>query len=157
MTMLLMVSHCLLFVNDYEKTQHLLEKACTQANSLDLAQKNGDSYVQPIVHVATVTPFLASDDNTSPCSEAPDASALVTVCPKRTCYFCGGAPHNRLKFPARESVCHNCEIKGHRFCMSKKKPGKNSGNVDTMYSPTLCALSVTELPSQIVCHMRHYH
>ena len=33
--------------------------------------------------------------------------------PKRNCYFCGGAPHNRLKCPARESVCHNCEIKGH--------------------------------------------
>ena len=65
--------------------------------------------------------------------------------PKRNCYFCGGAPHNRLKCPARESVCHNCEIKGHlsRVCRSKKKPGNTSGIVATMYAPTLCALGVT--------------
>ena len=65
--------------------------------------------------------------------------------PKRNCYFCGGAPHNRLKCLARESVCHNCEIKGHfsRVCRSKNKPGKTSWNVATMYAPTLCALCVT--------------
>ena len=41
-----------------ENTTLSLEQAYTQAVSLDLAQKNG-SYVQPIAHVATVTPFSA--------------------------------------------------------------------------------------------------
>ena len=61
------------------------------------------------------------------------------------CYFCGGAPHNRLKCPARESVCHNCEIKGDfsRLCRSKERPGKTSGNVVTMYAPPLSVLGVT--------------
>ena len=70
---------------------------------------------------------------------------LAVVYPKRKCYFCGGAPHNRLKYLARESVCHDCEIQVHfsRVCRSKKKPGKTSGNVATMYVPTLCALGVT--------------
>ena len=108
MTLLLMVSHCLLFVN--ENTTLSLEQAYTRANYLDLAQKNADVYVQPIAHVATVTPFSAPDNNTYTCSEAPDASALVAVYPKWNCYFCGGVPHNGLKCPARESVCHNCEI-----------------------------------------------
>ena len=42
-------------------------------------------------------------------------------------------------------MCHNCDIKGDfsRVCRSKKKPGKTSGNVATMYVPTLCALGVT--------------
>ena len=106
--------------------------------------ENGGTHVQPIAHVATVTPFSTPDDNTYPCSEEPDASALAAVYPNRNCYFCGGAPHNRIKCPARESVCHTCEIKGHfsRVCWSTKKPGKTSVNVATMYAPTLCALGV---------------
>ena len=70
---------------------------------------------------------------------------MAAVYPKRNCNFCGGAPHNRHKCPARESVCHNCEIKRHfsRVCRSKKKPGNTSENVATMYAPTLCALGVT--------------
>ena len=95
-----------------ENTTLSLEQAYTQAISLDLAQKNADAYVQPIAHVATVTPLSAPDDKTYTYSEEPEASALAAVYPKRNCYFCGGAPHNRLKCPARESVCHNCEIKG---------------------------------------------
>ena len=128
-----------------ENTTLSLEPVYIQANSLDLAQNNADAYFHPNAHVATVTPFSASDDNTYPCSEAPDASALAAVYPKRNCYFCGGAPHNRLICPARESVCHNCEIKGHfsRVCRSKKKLGNTSGNVATMYTPTLCVLGVT--------------
>ena len=94
-----------------ENTTLSLEQAYTQAISLDLAQKNADAYVQPIAHVATVTPLTAPDDKTYTYSEEPEASALAAVYPKRNCYFCGGAPHNRLKCPARESVCHNCEIK----------------------------------------------
>ena len=94
-----------------ENTTLSLEQTYTQANYLDLAQKNTDDYVQPIAHVATVAPVSASDDNTYPCSTAPDASALTAVYPKRNCCFGGGAPHNRLKCPDRESVCHNCEIK----------------------------------------------
>ena len=128
-----------------ENTTLSLEQAYTQAISLDLAQKNADAYVQPIAHVATVTPLSAPYNKTYTYSEEPEASALDAVCPKRNCYSCGGAPHNRLKYPARESVCHNCEIKGHfsRVCRSKKKSGKTSGNVTTMYAPTLCALGVT--------------
>ena len=78
-------------------------------------------------------------------SEAPDTSFLAAVYPNRNCYFCGGATHNRLKCPARESVCHNYEIKGHfsRVCRSKKKPGNTSGNVATMYAPTFCAFGIT--------------
>ena len=88
-----------------------LEQIYTLANSLDLAQKNADAYVQHITHDASVIPFSAPDDNTCSYSEAPVASALAAVYPKRNCYFCDGIPHNRLKCPARESVCHNCEIK----------------------------------------------
>ena len=42
-------------------------------------------------------------------------------------------------------MCHNCAIKGHfsRVFKSKKKPEMTSGNVATMYAPTLCALGVT--------------
>ena len=43
------------------------------------------------------------------CSETRDASTLAAVYPKRNCHFCGGAPHNRLRCPSRESVCYNCE------------------------------------------------
>ena len=50
-------------------------------------QKNAGAYVQPIAHVATVTPFPAPDDNTYPSSEAPDASALAAMYPKRDCYY----------------------------------------------------------------------
>ena len=128
-----------------ENTTLSLEQAYTQVISLDLAQKNADAYVQPIAHVATVIPFSAPDDKTYTYSEKPEAFALAAVYPKRNCYFCGGAPHNRLKCQIRESVCHNCEIKGHfsRVCRSKKKPGNTLGNIATMYAPTLCALSVT--------------
>ena len=117
----------------------LIRQRLLENTTLSLEQ----AYVQPIAHVATVTPLSASDDKTY--SEEPEASALAAVHPKRNCYFCGGAPHNRLKCLARESVCYNCEIKGHfsRVCRFTKKPGKTSGNVATMYAPTLCALGVT--------------
>ena len=62
-----------------ENTTLSLEQAYTQANSLGLAQKNADVYVQPIAYVATVTPSSAPDNNTYPCSEAPDASALAAL------------------------------------------------------------------------------
>ena len=103
--LLLMVSHCLLIVNDYyisRKHNTFIRAVYTQANSLDLAQKNANAYVQPISYVVTVTPISDPDDNTYPYSEAPDAFALAVVYPKRTCYLCGGAPHNILKCEARE-------------------------------------------------------
>ena len=134
-----------------ENTTLSLQQAYTQAISLDLAQKNADPYVQPIAHVATVTPFAAPDDKTYTYSEEPEASALAAVYPKKNCYFCGGAPH---KCPAREYIGRLKDISVESAGL-KTNQERRQGML-LQYTLLRYALSVLQLHSQIVYHTRHY-
>ena len=48
--------------------------------------------------------------------------------PKGSCYFCGGARHNRQQCPARDAICNDCGKIGHfaKVCKSRSKSSKSS-------------------------------
>ena len=72
--------------------------AYDKTNSLDLAQKNEDTYSMYSAHTAAT-------------SSTPQQSvlSLAAAYPRRSkCYFCGGSYHNRQVCPARDACCNNC-------------------------------------------------
>ena len=136
-----------------ENTTLSLEQAYTQAISLDLAQKKADAYVQPTAHVATVAHFLAPDDKTYTYSEELEASALAAVYPKRNCYFSTIDSHVQL--------VNQCVIIVRLQDISVESAGLKRNQERRQGMLLQCTLlryvlSVLQLHSQIVCHMRHY-
>ena len=62
-----------------------------------------------------------SGQNTQPSGSSSTKKTSAPTQPGK-CTFCGGGPHDRRRCPARNSVCHNCENKGHfvKVCMKPK-------------------------------------
>ncbi|KAK3880809.1 hypothetical protein Pcinc_014730 [Petrolisthes cinctipes] len=94
--------------------QRLLEKktldlatAVDQARALDSAQKNSDLYsaTQPSRVLSAATQDTVGEVYV----ESPPIVAVV----KGKCFFCGNSRHPRARCPARESICHKCQKKGH--------------------------------------------
>ena len=65
------------------------------------------------------------------CDEQPTVAAISG----RKCFFCGNQRHNRLRCPARNSICKNCKKKGHFACVCR------SHTAATNYSKSLLASS----------------
>jgi hypothetical protein len=100
-----------------------------QASSLDLAQKNSDSYK----HNQHFQTTAQSDNNISEKFEnlkladdesvqAQVAAAYNSTTSKNKCFFCGNSYHPRHKCPARDVECNKCGKKGHfsKVCLSSK-------------------------------------
>ncbi|XP_048589516.1 uncharacterized protein LOC125573188 [Nematostella vectensis] len=95
-----------------------LKTAFDQANALDLAQKNSDSYSVPL-QTASVSAVPEQIEAQNPDHEVPVTAAAYR--PSKRCYFCGGPLHNRKDCPAKNCSCNNCGKGGHyaKVCKSK--------------------------------------
>ena len=123
-----------------ENTTLTLTEAVTQARSLELAQKTSEQYnndnnpnTNPItVNAANVDSF--PDEDT-------DYVAAVDV-GKTACWFCGGPRHHRSKCPAKDSICYNCDTKGHlgKVCQKSKKKKRTTA---PSASTTILASAIT--------------
>ena len=58
---------------------------------------------------------------------------------KSYCYFCGRTNHPRLRCPARNSICHKCNKKGHFASVCKSRNNRRAGGS--------AAAAATETPS----------
>ena len=123
-----------------------LQAAFKQARSLDLAQKNADSYSHQNSGIAAAInegrchaviqeiPSLLSPTNSVSCTDGPLAAA------KSQCWFCGNLRHPRSKCPARDIICYKCSKKGHfaKLCHSSNQPDNPSTHsAAVINSPTL--------------------
>ncbi|XP_076052612.1 uncharacterized protein LOC143032026 [Oratosquilla oratoria] len=134
-----------------------LEAGYSQARTLDLAQRNADSYTSslPVPHAAALVPGRQGQpcDGQQPQSTKEEAERRSPVdstvaaahSSKKKCYFCGNALHitGRSSCPARAVTCNNCGKTGHfaKVCRSK---GKTSDSTTaTLYNPTLLTLAAT--------------
>ena len=130
-----------------ENDKLTMDSAFDKASSMDVAQRNASAYSSPVSHVAA-----ASAPPPPPQSPPPQAlesgttelSSLAATHPRKQfkCYFCGGGSyHVRRHCPARETICGNCEIRGHntKCCLSKKK---STSTTASLY-PSLCATGIT--------------
>ena len=87
----------------------ILDSAFTQVHSLEIAQKSSYQY--------SVTSML----NATSVDNKP--SDLNTIATRRTWFFCGGPRHKHQSYPAKDTICHNCEKPGHfdKLCQSSNK------------------------------------
>ena len=114
-----------------------LDQAHTQARSLEMAEKQSQAYLQPRI----------------PCASAPtdDAAIQLSATPKspKKCFFCGSDYHSRSECPAKDSVCKNCDKRGHfqRVCLARKR----SNNANSRTSSVTSSLSHTITASSPNC------
>ncbi|XP_076037194.1 uncharacterized protein LOC143022734 [Oratosquilla oratoria] len=134
-----------------------LEAGYSQACTLDLAQRNADSYTSslPVPHAAALVPGQQGQpcDDQQPQSmkeeaerRSPvDSTVAAAHSSKKKCYFCGNAFHitGRSSCPARAVTCNNCGKTGHfaKVCRSKAKTSDST--TATLYNPTLLTLAAT--------------
>ena len=100
-----------------------LEAAYTQARSLEIAEKSSNTYSNSLPLNSVTT-------------ENEDGSFSAAAKPRRLCYFCGGARHNRQQCPTRDAICNDCGKIGHfaKVCQSKGKSSKTtSASLSAVY------------------------
>lgn len=86
-----------------------LEEAHNQASSLEMADKNCQSYTNTANYVPTLSAV-----NSEVQESKPTVCAAGQQIHKKSCFFCGGnVLHRRFKCPAYNSVCQLCSKKGH--------------------------------------------
>jgi hypothetical protein len=112
-----------------------LKSAFDQANALDLAQKNAETYTMPTIPTATAA-AVSVTEQTSKAAASNDDAPLAGTFTSKKCYFCGNSIHNRRNCPARNCVCDSCGKRGHyaKVCRSK------ASTVASIFSPSLCAI-----------------
>ena len=120
-----------------ENSQLDLKTAFDQANALDLAQKNAETYTMSGIPTAAAV-VIPSAEQTVEVSKSNNNPLASTFTPK--CFFCGNSIHNRRYCPARDSLCNNCGKKGHyaKVCKSSKA---TTSTTASMFSPTLCTIT----------------
>ena len=109
-----------------ENHELTLAEAYEKARSLELAQKNAESYnagySQQTVSLCNSAETPATSKETTKTSELSyDASSLCTAAVTEKCMFCGNKRHPRKMCPARMASCFKCSKKGHfaKVCRSK--------------------------------------
>ena len=119
-----------------------LQIAYDKANSLDLVQKNADTYSMNSAHTAATSsipqPSALSDDS--------ESSSLAATYPRRSkCYLCGGSYHNRRVCPARDACCNNYNKKGQfrKICRSNS----NAGTTATIYEDPSAIAAIHGFPT----------
>ena len=131
-----------------ESIQLTLEQAHDKARTLDLAQKNSETYsqnTQPTVAAALTSEIIEPDSPESQSSIAALRKGTKQSTRKISCYFCGGPMHaSRSLCPARDATCHNCSKTGHfsKVCHSKK-----DASLSVIFSPKLCAITAACPPN----------
>ena len=110
-----------------------LDTAFTTARSLEIAQKNSETY-NSIGSCAATNPTSSKPlPDSGPSEPLVAASRAVNNNNNKyyqsnsRCYFCGNSRHPRFKCPARDFICSKCQRKGHfpKVCQSNPSgPGK---------------------------------
>ena len=119
-----------------------LDAAFTTARSLEVAQKNAETYTTPNLTCSAIEQDTPSNRSRPP--ENPETSENLVAASRfnnyrrpykpqnstydrnEKCYFCGYDKHasGRRECPAKDTVCSKCHIKGHyaRVCRSNPAP-----------------------------------
>ena len=91
-----------------------LSTTISQAHILDRAQKESSGYALPVTAVAASPTGETTDFDTDATAAAvPKPASSSTSGPRKPCFFCGKAYHDRKLCPARDQYCHKCCKKGH--------------------------------------------
>ena len=137
-----------------ENNNMTLADAYQQARTLELAQKQSDSYSSNIGTVAAVAP-TANPEQLAPPTEPVQPENLAAMNnnnrhasnnkPQKNCYFCGHKKHKggRPKCPALNSVCTYCGIKGHWMpvCNKAAEDNQSSNSASAISSNSVSAFA----------------
>ncbi|KAK4318548.1 hypothetical protein Pmani_010459 [Petrolisthes manimaculis] len=131
------------------------------AQSLELAQRNAETYVTQVVPPAPTACFVSSEtsysgdtctagsDGEVRITDASTTSAAVTEEGKK-CYFCGRSVHSRLKCPARRQTCLKCGKVRHFANVCRSSNRRNINNASAISLATLTAASTPSTTSSIM-------
>lgn len=97
-----------------ESSTLTLDEAYRQARVLEQAQQQSASYQQPLGALPETPENLGATTNSSG-GKKPSNS-------KEKCYFCGNPRHPRANCPANNSICKNCQKRGHWDKVCKSAP-----------------------------------
>ena len=100
-----------------------LQKAYDTARSLELAQKQSQTYTlqTPSLPCGAAAPQDTEISDSHPTDNNTNAHSSLNAASSK-CFFCGFGRHHRSKCPARDAICRNCDKKGHfsKVCQSPK-------------------------------------
>ena len=84
-------------------------------------------------------------------TENEECNVNAALKPKGSCYFCGGARHNRLQCPARDAICNDCGKLGHfaKVCKSRSKSNKSSSASLSAVNSTSSIPTVAASPQRL--------
>lgn len=146
-----------------------LQKACDQAYSLELAQRNTSCYSSVTPHLGHSATLVTLDQAYVPrddavkdkhmsegCETTTENQVLAaTLSRKKRCFFWRFFYHNRTTFPARTSTCDKCDKKGHfpHVCLSKISALAGKTSAATMFNPSqasvLASVAGTTFPQSL--------
>ena len=111
-----------------------LEQAQLQADLYKVPEKANPSYSGNLLNAAHPTQgFENMPKEDLNATHEPNHLEIVNGTFIKKCFFCGGKMHkNRSQCPARDVVCHNCDIKGHFAKVCKKKSAARSASTVTL-------------------------
>ena len=136
------INSCMIRQRILESKETGLEATFNLARTLDLAQKNADSFQNQSYALSST---LSKSEETDPST---DNNLIATVNQKSRgqsskCWFCGRDRHPRKDCPAKDKNCGYCGRIGHFTHMCNQRP--NSKNVATViekpYIPRLSSVS----------------
>ena len=113
-----------------------LQTAYENARSLEMAEKQNQTYSQTSHQLNATSEELPKDTNST---EISTDRVTASAQKQEKCWFCGFSRHPRSKCPARDAICKKCHKKGHyeKQCLSKSK--KFSAATNQIEEPTFLA------------------
>ena len=113
-----------------------------QARALESAMRSSESYTALQPFNAAISSLETGTHSTTVADPTLLAPTLGATNAK--CFFCGNVKHPRSKCPARDSICHKCQKKGHFAKVCRGKPFKTDEVSAALWSPTLATVGTPE-------------
>lgn len=130
-------------------------EAFNQARTLEVAQRQADSYRTKVNVSAAHTDTEATKSESTPQSAEGNSAPNVNQMRKNNprCYYCDGNKHPRHLCPAKESSCAKCKKMGHwaRACKSLKPPQEIKSPNNSANKPVASSVlaSVNSVPLKL--------
>ncbi len=117
-------------------------QAFQQARTLELAQKQSDSYSNNINNISSLSEDPSNVNSSTSTEESGDLAALKKPFNKSNnkCFFCGENRHPRSKCPANNEFCGKCGKKGHWKTVCKSPAPTPTPAVGAAMMPNLSAM-----------------
>ena len=109
-----------------------MDQAFHNAETLEVAQQNSESFQQQSSFVASAEPKQRASESDSASESHYNVTAAVSKKTDKQCIYCGKANHARAKCPAKDISCFKCGKAGHFSSVCRGAKRQSSSYVAAM-------------------------